>query len=86
MKKPERSDKCFFIAPEGRWVISFLSPVLQTEGARLSGEASVTTWLGQLRLEEYTNAEIAGRLPCSERTVERRLALIRGLWEEAAPA
>jgi DNA-directed RNA polymerase specialized sigma24 family protein len=39
--------------------------------------------LARLRLEEYTNAEIAARLGCSERTVERKLALIRGFWEEA---
>jgi RNA polymerase sigma factor (sigma-70 family) len=39
--------------------------------------------LARLRLEEYTNAEIAARLGCSERTVERKLAVIRGLWEEA---
>jgi RNA polymerase sigma factor (sigma-70 family) len=40
--------------------------------------------LARLRLEEYTNAEIATRLGCSERTVERKLALIRGCWEESA--
>jgi RNA polymerase sigma factor (sigma-70 family) len=40
--------------------------------------------VARLRLEEYTNAEIAGRLDCSERTVERKLAVIRGFWEEAA--
>jgi RNA polymerase sigma factor (sigma-70 family) len=40
--------------------------------------------LARMRLEEYTNAEIAARLGCSERTVERKLALIRGFWEESA--
>jgi RNA polymerase sigma factor (sigma-70 family) len=40
--------------------------------------------VARLRLEEYTNPEIAGRLGCSERTVERKLALVRGFWEEAA--
>jgi RNA polymerase sigma factor (sigma-70 family) len=40
--------------------------------------------IARLRLEEYTNAEIAARLQCSERTVERKLALIRGFWEETA--
>lgn len=39
--------------------------------------------VAQLRLEEYTNAEISARLHCSERTVERKLALIRGFWEES---
>lgn len=39
--------------------------------------------IARLRLEEYTNAEIAARLGCSERTVERKLALIRGFWEES---
>jgi RNA polymerase sigma factor (sigma-70 family) len=39
--------------------------------------------LARLRLEEYTNAEIADRLGCSERTVERKLALIRRFWEES---
>jgi RNA polymerase sigma factor (sigma-70 family) len=38
--------------------------------------------VARLRLEEYTNAEIAEKLSCSERTVERKLALIRGFWEE----
>jgi DNA-directed RNA polymerase specialized sigma24 family protein len=38
--------------------------------------------LARLRLEEYTNAEIAARLGCTERTVQRKLALIRGYWEE----
>ncbi len=32
------------------------------------------------RLEGYTNAEIAVRLDCTERSVERRLARIRSLW------
>jgi RNA polymerase sigma factor (sigma-70 family) len=38
--------------------------------------------LARLRLEEYTTAEIADRLGCSARTVERKLALIRGYWVE----
>jgi DNA-directed RNA polymerase specialized sigma24 family protein len=32
------------------------------------------------RLQGETNAEIAGRLDCTERSVERRLARIRSLW------
>ena len=39
--------------------------------------------VARLRLEEYTNTEIAKRLGCSERTVERKLSLIRGFWEES---
>jgi DNA-directed RNA polymerase specialized sigma24 family protein len=41
--------------------------------------------IAQLRLEEHSNAEIAARFGWSERTVERKLALIRGAWEESAP-
>jgi RNA polymerase sigma factor (sigma-70 family) len=33
------------------------------------------------RLEGYTNGEIAGRLDCTERSVERKLARIRSLWK-----
>jgi RNA polymerase sigma factor (sigma-70 family) len=33
-----------------------------------------------LRLEGYTNIEIAGRLDCVERSVERKLARIRSVW------
>ena len=40
--------------------------------------------LARLRLEDYSNAEIAAQLQCSERTVERRLAVIRAVWEEAS--
>jgi DNA-directed RNA polymerase specialized sigma24 family protein len=32
------------------------------------------------RLEGYANGEIAGRLDCTERSVERKLARIRSLW------
>ena len=39
--------------------------------------------IARLRLEEHTNAEIAGRLGCTERTVERKLVLIRSYWESA---
>jgi RNA polymerase sigma factor (sigma-70 family) len=38
--------------------------------------------IARLRLEDYNNSEIAAQLQCSERTVERRLALIRAVWEE----
>lgn len=41
-----------------------------------------------LKLEGFTNTEIAERLDCGERTVKRRLAVIRRVWEEngVAPA
>ena len=32
------------------------------------------------RNEGYTNGEIAAKLGCTERTVERKLALIREIW------
>ena len=35
-----------------------------------------------LKLEGFTNDEIANRLDCGERTVKRRLAVIRRIWEE----
>jgi DNA-directed RNA polymerase specialized sigma24 family protein len=34
------------------------------------------------KMEGYTNDEIAERLGCVERTVERKLSVIRGLWEQ----
>lgn len=42
--------------------------------------------LVQHKLEGYTNTEIALRLDCSVRTVKRRLALARGLLEDAIAA
>jgi DNA-directed RNA polymerase specialized sigma24 family protein len=38
--------------------------------------------IARRRLEGHTNAEIAKELGVIERTVERRLQLIRGLWGE----
>jgi len=40
---------------------------------------SVAVW----KMEGYTSAEIAPRLECTVRTVERKLHLIRQIWEEA---
>jgi DNA-directed RNA polymerase specialized sigma24 family protein len=37
------------------------------------------------KMEGFTNVEIADRLGCVPRTVERRLALIRSLWAAEAP-
>jgi DNA-directed RNA polymerase specialized sigma24 family protein len=39
---------------------------------------SIALW----KMEGYTNEEIAGRLGCVTRTVERRLGVIRGLWSQ----
>jgi DNA-directed RNA polymerase specialized sigma24 family protein len=38
-----------------------------------------------LKLEGYTNAEVADRLGCALATVERRLNLIRSMWKGSAP-
>jgi DNA-directed RNA polymerase specialized sigma24 family protein len=38
------------------------------------------------KLEGYSNAEIAQRLTCSPRTVERRLELIRDIWQAENPS
>jgi len=38
---------------------------------------SVVVW----KMEGYTNEEIAGKLACVPRTVERKLRLIRAIWE-----
>jgi DNA-directed RNA polymerase specialized sigma24 family protein len=36
------------------------------------------------KMEGYTNAEIAAQLGCLKRTVERKLRVIRGLWQDAS--
>lgn len=37
-----------------------------------------------LKMEGYTNQEVAERLGCARRTVQRRLQLIKALWEQDA--
>lgn len=37
------------------------------------------------KMEGYTTEELAGHLNCAPRTVERRLRLIRGLWQNECP-
>jgi DNA-directed RNA polymerase specialized sigma24 family protein len=39
-----------------------------------------------LKMEGYTNEEIRQRLGCGLRTVERRLRLVRSIWESAQPS
>jgi hypothetical protein len=41
--------------------------------------------VARLKQEGYTDAEVAGRLRCSLRTVERKLKLIRAIWEQEFP-
>jgi len=41
--------------------------------------------LALLKLEGWTNAEIATKLQCVARTVERKLSLIRQIWMEEMP-
>jgi DNA-directed RNA polymerase specialized sigma24 family protein len=45
------------------------------------GEEMLRT-IARCKMEGYTNAEIAEQLKCAPRTVERKLALIRGRWEK----
>jgi DNA-directed RNA polymerase specialized sigma24 family protein len=42
---------------------------------------SVALW----KMEGYTNTEIAARLDCVEKTVERKVRAIRALWSAEAP-
>jgi RNA polymerase sigma factor (sigma-70 family) len=47
------------------------------------GDSSLRT-VALRRMEGYTTEEIAGQLGCVPRTVERKLQVIRRLWEEAS--
>jgi DNA-directed RNA polymerase specialized sigma24 family protein len=44
-----------------------------------AGLRDIALW----KMEGYTNEEIATRLDCAPRTVERKLRLIRSMWENA---
>jgi DNA-directed RNA polymerase specialized sigma24 family protein len=50
--------------------------------ARLDDETlrSLVVW----KMEGYTNEEIASKLGCVTRTIERKLRLIREIWENEA--
>jgi len=43
-----------------------------------AGLRAVAVW----KMEGYTNEEIAAKLDCAPRTVERKLQLIRHIWEQ----
>jgi DNA-directed RNA polymerase specialized sigma24 family protein len=49
------------------------------------GDTQLQT-LAQWKLEGYTNEEIAGKLTCTPRTIERKLRLIRTIWEKEGAA
>jgi DNA-directed RNA polymerase specialized sigma24 family protein len=38
------------------------------------------------KMEGYTNEEIAAKLDCTARTIERKLRIIRGLWQQENPS
>ena len=38
--------------------------------------------IAQLKLEGYTNEEIAAKLDCATRTIERKLERIRAIWSQ----
>ena len=65
-----------------------LAAIMAEECQRLLGqltEADLRT-LAVAKMEGYTNREIAERLDCSLRTVERRLGLIRKKWQREEPS
>jgi DNA-directed RNA polymerase specialized sigma24 family protein len=41
--------------------------------------------VARLKLDGHSNEEVAARMGCSIRTVTRRLALIRSIWDNACP-
>jgi DNA-directed RNA polymerase specialized sigma24 family protein len=45
-----------------------------------------TRTIALYKMEGYTNEEIAKKLDCAPRTVERKLSLIRGRWEKEGPS
>lgn len=47
----------------------------------LLGEAELIR-IVSLKMEGYTNEEIAAQLDCTPRTVQRKLRIIQGLWEK----
>lgn len=49
------------------------------------GDADLQT-VAVMKMEGYTNDEIAARLTCGLRSVERKLRLIRGIWEKEGAA
>jgi DNA-directed RNA polymerase specialized sigma24 family protein len=49
------------------------------------GDADLRT-IALGKMEGYTIEEIASRLSCAPRTVERKLRLIRNLWEKECPS
>jgi DNA-directed RNA polymerase specialized sigma24 family protein len=67
----------------GREPTPELAAEVADEYQRLLGElgdaelAAVAGW----KMEGYSNAEIAEKLDCAPRTIERKLQLIRGMWE-----
>jgi DNA-directed RNA polymerase specialized sigma24 family protein len=64
-----------------------LAAQLAEECRRLLGRLNDATLqtLALLKMEGYTNHEVATRLGCALRTVERKLRLIRQIWKEPAP-
>jgi DNA-directed RNA polymerase specialized sigma24 family protein len=58
------------VADECRFLLDQLDDELRT----------IARW----KMEGHTNAEIADKLGCLERTVERKLRVIRGLWQDAS--
>lgn len=65
-----------------------LAAIMAEECQRLLGQLTQPDLrnLAIAKMEGYTNQEIAERLDCSLRTVERRLHLIRKKWQREEPS
>ena len=61
--------------------------IMQEECKRLLSllEKRELKLLALLKVEGYTNQEIAEQLGCSRRTIQRRLDMIRDIWIEELP-